>query len=128
MNKRSIIAGITLILISSQPLLGIPKTKLAPREKYLVLDSRVIASVDNARLAVGKVTKHSANPLFIEDKATVEERKKTRYRARGREMGICYATSKDGLVWKKPELGLMNYDPKNRSNRAFFMHLSFRVL
>ena len=118
-----------------------------------MLDHRVIAKVDNARLTVGKVTKHSANPLFVEDKAwemrydnlygnviydeeakifkcwyspfiidaewdrkmTLEERKKTRYSESGREMGICYATSKDGIKWEKPELGLMNYDPKNRS-------------
>ena len=155
MNVRSIIAGITLVLISCQTAVGEAKIKLAPREKYLLLDNRVIASSDNARLAVGEVTKHKANPLFVEDKAwemrfdnlygnviydeqekiykcwyspfiidapwsrklTVEERKKTRYRARGREMGICYATSKDGVAWDKPELGLINYDPENRSKR-----------
>jgi hypothetical protein len=128
---------------------------LKPRGKYYVLDSRVIASSDNAKLEVGKVKKHKANPLFVEDKAwemrydnlygnviydekekiykcwyspfiidaewdrkmTVEQRNKKRYPARGREMGICYATSKDGIKWTKPELGLMNYDPKKRRDR-----------
>ncbi|MDP6043994.1 MAG: hypothetical protein QGG25_00180 [Phycisphaerae bacterium] len=123
--------------------------------RFLLLDSRIVEKTVNARLVVGTVEKHKANPLFVEDKAwemrfdnlygnvifdekeniykcwyspfiidapwsrklTVAERKKTRYRARRREMGICYATSKDGLKWNKPELGLMNYDPENRSKR-----------
>jgi hypothetical protein len=155
-NERAIIAAIALVLISRGAALGEAKTKLDPREKYLVLDSRVIAAVDNARLAVGKITRHPANPLFVEDKAwemrfdnlygnviydeqekiykcwyspfiidapwsrklTVEQREKKRYRASRREMGICYATSKDGVTWKKPELGLMDYDPENRSKRG----------
>ncbi|MDP6635389.1 MAG: hypothetical protein QGG42_10850 [Phycisphaerae bacterium] len=155
MNKQSIIASAALVLISCQTAIGQVKTKLAHRQKYYVLDSRVIASTENAKLEVGKVTKHKANPLFVEDKAwemrydnlygniiydqrekiykcwyspfiidaewdrkmTVEQRNKKRYRSGRREMGICYATSKDGIKWEKPELGLMNYDPKNRHKR-----------
>lgn len=68
-----------------------------------------------------KIYKCWYSPFIIDApwsrKMTVEERKKTRYRTRRREMGICYATSKDGIKWEKPELGLMNYDPKNRSKR-----------
>ena len=37
------------------------------RETYLLLDSRVIDTTANARLAVGTVTKHPANPLFGEE-------------------------------------------------------------
>lgn len=40
---------------------------LPPRSKYLLLDSRVIDIVENARLAVGTVKKHPANPLFGEE-------------------------------------------------------------
>jgi len=155
MNKRLVIATASLVLISCHAAAGETKTKLPARAKYYVLDSRVIASVDNAKLEIGKVTKHKANPLFVEDKEwemrydnlygnviydekekiykcwyspfiidaawsrkmTEAERKKKRYRSGRREMGICYATSKDGINWKKPELGLMNYDPKNRHDR-----------
>ncbi|MBT3201021.1 MAG: hypothetical protein HN350_14050 [Phycisphaerales bacterium] len=156
MNKRSIIVAITLILTSGLTAFGQAKTKLPAREKYLVLDSRLIAATDNASLTVGKVTKHPSNPLFVEDKPwemrydnlygnviydeqekiykcwyspfivdadwsknwPLERRDKIRYRpGRGREMGICYATSKDGLTWVKPELGLASYDPKNRTKR-----------
>ena len=35
-----------------------------PREKYVLLDSRLIDTTENARLAVGTAKKHPANPLF----------------------------------------------------------------
>ena len=38
------------------------------RDRYLLLDSRIIANTENAKLALGTVKKHPANPLFIEDK------------------------------------------------------------
>jgi len=41
---------------------------LPAREKYLLLDSRVVDHVENAQLSVGKITKHPANPLFKQDK------------------------------------------------------------
>ena len=33
-----------------------------------------------------------------------------------REMGVCYATSKDGINWDKPELGLLEYDGNTKNN------------
>jgi len=33
-----------------------------------------------------------------------------------REMGVCYATSKDGLVWEKPELGIVEFDGNAKNN------------
>ncbi len=36
--------------------------------KYLLLDERLIDHTENARMVVGTVRKHEANPLFIEDK------------------------------------------------------------
>ena len=35
--------------------------------KHLLLDDRVVESLDNAVLRVGQVEKHPANPLFVED-------------------------------------------------------------
>lgn len=124
------------------------------RSRFLVLDSRIIDSVQNARLTLGKVKKHPANPLFGEDKPwekrfdnlyanvmydnkegiykcwyspfiadnsalgmTLEERKQKRYQAPdNREMAICYATSKDGIVWDKPELGIVEYAGNKANN------------
>jgi len=128
-----------------------PATK---RQRYLLLDARVVDRTENARLTIGTVQKHEANPLFGEDKPwekrfdnlyanvifdaeaglykcwyspfivdrsalgmTLEERKQKRYRAPGnREMAICYATSKDGLAWAKPELGLVAYEGSKATN------------
>ena len=36
--------------------------------KYLLLDSRIIEEVTNAKLEVGTVVKHKANPLFEEER------------------------------------------------------------
>lgn len=39
-----------------------------PRSRFLLLDSRIVEKVENAKLTVGVVHKHEANPLFGEDK------------------------------------------------------------
>ena len=36
--------------------------------KFLLLDHRIIEKTENAKLEVGRVEKHPANPLFVEDK------------------------------------------------------------
>lgn len=46
---------------------------------------------------------------------TLEERKQE-YGKHPQEMGICYATSKDGIAWDKPELGLVDYDGNKTNN------------
>jgi hypothetical protein len=38
------------------------------RNRYLLLDSRIIENTENAKLTIGKVQKHKDNPLFEEDK------------------------------------------------------------
>lgn len=62
---------------------------------------------------------------FILDPATSGtpdlERKKTTYRqALGRspqrEMGVCYAVSRDGLAWQKPELGIVEFGGSSCNN------------
>lgn len=121
--------------------------------RHLLLDSRIVEYVDNAELTLGTVSKHSANPLFEEDKPwerrfdnlyaniiydeeealykcwyspfivshstkgmTIAQRKKEPYGKHVQEMGICYATSKDGINWDKPELGLIDYGGSNANN------------
>jgi len=129
-------------------------TAQAERMRFLLLDSRIIESTDNAKLTVGTVNKHPGNPLFGEDKPwekrfdnlyanviydhedklykcwyspfivdnsakgmTLQQRQKTRYRPPGgREMAICYAVSRDGLKWEKPELGLVDFEGSKRNN------------
>lgn len=38
------------------------------------------------------------------------------YQPRRREMGVCYAESKDGLRWTKPELGLVDFEGSKQNN------------
>ncbi len=57
---------------------------------------------------------------FIVDRAASETPRKQRdsvpYRPRGREMGVCYATSRDGLNWVKPNLGLVEFQGSRANN------------
>ena len=122
--------------------------------RFLLLDSRVVATAENARLVVGTLTKHKANPLFGEDKPwekrfdnvygsviydkgdglhklwynpiivdhsakgmSLEERNRKHYRPpSNREMAICYATSRDGITWEKPDLGLVDFEGSKKNN------------
>jgi hypothetical protein len=124
------------------------------RNRYLLLDSRIIDKTENAQLVIGKVQKHRANPLFAEDRPwekrfdnlyanvmfdeedgiykcwyspfiidesalgmTLAARRQKRYDPpRNREMAICYATSKDGITWVKPELGMVEYEGSKATN------------
>jgi len=124
------------------------------RDRYLLLDSRVVANIENAKLVLGNVQKSESNPLFEEDKPweqrfdnlyanviydeeekifkcwyspfitdisskemTVEQWKETKYRPpHNREMAICYATSKDGITWDKPELGIVEFEGNKANN------------
>ncbi|MCK4294820.1 MAG: HEAT repeat domain-containing protein [Planctomycetes bacterium] len=128
------------------------------RNRYLLLDSRIIEDTENAILTVGAVQKDRRNPLFKEDKpweprfdnvycnVIYDEQDKTykcwyspfiiderttstppekrnpesqnymSSRPRGREMGVCYAVSKDGIHWQKPELGLVEFGGNKKNN------------
>jgi hypothetical protein len=164
-NRKLIFLG-AVILLSSSLSMAIASAQnevkcdaeLNKQKKVLVLDSRVIDNVQNAKLTLGDIKKHPANPLFGEDKpweprfdnvyanviydqqdkiykcwyspfiiderttSTAENRRHPFYTAYlekepdGREMGICYATSKDGIYWDKPELGLVEFDGNKKNN------------
>ena len=47
---------------------------------------------------------------------TIQQRKEKEYGKHDQEMGICYATSKDGIGWEKPELGLVEYEGNKANN------------
>ena len=145
-----ILHGLIIILLSFSQLMSENFNNKNHRSRYLLLDSRIIDKLDNAKLSVGKITKHPANPLFLEDKPwekrfdnlygnviydkenklykcwyspfivdhsakgmTLAEREKPYKDPPNREMGICYAVSKDGITWIKPELGLIEFEGRN---------------
>ena len=47
---------------------GKKSNDVSKRDRYLLLDSRIIDQTISAKLFLGKVKKHTANPLFGEDK------------------------------------------------------------
>jgi len=47
---------------------GAADEKEPQHDRYLLLDSRIIESTQNAKLTLGKIKKHPSNPLFGEDK------------------------------------------------------------
>ena len=135
-----------------------PTANAVSHDRYLLLDSRIIDSTANAKLALGSVKKHTANPLFVADKPweprydnmypnvifdaeeqlykcwycpfIVDERttmtppakrnpNSTQYmsaKPNKRDEAILYATSKDGIHWEKPELGLVEFGGNKRNN------------
>jgi hypothetical protein len=57
--------------------------------------------------------------LFVVDEqyeVTPKEKRVFPYKPGKREMGVCYAVSKDGIGWEKPELGLVDYKGSTRNN------------
>lgn len=142
--------GITMV--------GAASDNTKDRDRYLVLDSRIIAQENNVELTVGAAHKDGNNPLFKEDKPweprfdnpycsviydDEEEIYKcwysifTRSDSKGelpgeglpsekrawvewtegkRRFGVCYATSRDGINWDKPELGLIDFNGSKRNN------------
>jgi hypothetical protein len=59
-------------------------------------------------------------PFIVDSSAhgmTLEERQERNYQdPPNREMAICYATSRDGIQWEKPQLGLVEYDGSKQNN------------
>jgi len=131
-------------------------TKDLSRDRYLLLDSRIIESADNAKLTVGAVRKDRNNPLFKEDKpweprfdnpyvSVIYDQEDKIYKcwysvfiqasqeswikvprdkrawvdwteSRDRRSGVCYATSKDGIHWEKPTLGIIEFQGSRKNN------------
>jgi len=157
-RRRIIITLFVGCLLTAVTSFGKAVDKAFKRDRYLVLDSRVIESTENAELTVGVVQKDKDNPLFGEDKPwemrfdnlypcviydsqdeiykcwynpfivdksakgmTWQERESTKYAHPGptREMCVCYATSKDGIHWEKPELGLIEHGGNRKNNIVF---------
>jgi len=117
-------------------------------QKHLLLDSRVVAEVANARLTLGTPQKHPANPLFQADKpwensmnnlypnviwdeeaqifklwykcvlADKEVIAQMDQPSTVHDVGwyLLYATSKDGVHWDKPELGIHKFAGSSANN------------
>jgi hypothetical protein len=141
----SFLASISLVLTGAIQRAGADERGSG---KHLVLDPRVIASADGARLVPGAVEKDAHNPLLHAQRpwencfnnlypnvhydakqrlfklwyqvvlADKEAMAKLAPPATSREVGFleCYATSKDGVTWQRPELGLFDYGGSTKNN------------
>lgn len=58
--------------------------------------------------------------LFVIDPSSTntprEQRQNTPYQTKGREVGLAYAESKDGINWYKPNLGLVEFNGSKENN------------
>ena len=150
-----VLAAIILVIAGNLVIAGGSLTK---RDRYLVLDSRIIESTENVQLTVGAVQKDKNNPLFKEDKPweprfdnpylsvifdeqeniykcwysifidsvpdegcppeglASEKRAWTDWNEGDRDYGVCYATSKDGINWDKPELKVVEFNGSKKNN------------
>lgn len=123
----------------------------AKETRYLMLDSRIIASTKNAVLRLGSPQKDPKNPLFgetwesrfdnpyskviydpddklykcwysgfvdsqLEEQTPHENRGDIPWEISKRQGGTCYAYSNDGVVWVKPELGLIESHGNKKNN------------
>jgi hypothetical protein len=138
------------LLLACSPVAAEPKPRLVPTDpdKLLLLDRRVVDSVDNARLVPGEVVKEARNPLFQADKpwenslnnlypnllwdeeeglfklwykcVLADEEVIAKMDGPGtvHDVGwyLLYATSRDGLTWDKPALGLFVHDGDRNTN------------
>ena len=107
--------------------------------RQLFLDDYLIASLDNIQRTVNPAKKHSANPLIDRDKSwegrgpvfhTVMRDEKTgKFRmwysgyhnfelpsGTTVRWPTCYAESNDGIIWRKPKIGLFEYEGSKANN------------
>jgi hypothetical protein len=102
----------------------------APPFRRLFLDSMVVEESHALERIFHSAEKHGANPIIRHDKpwegwgpylyGTVlrhDGKLKMWYQTLGKDSAdVCYAESRDGLNWIKPELGILEYKGSKRNN------------
>ena len=107
--------------------------------RQLFVDNRVIDQRINMKRVFNQVRKHETNPILMCDQpwergegAYIERMTLVRderdgllkmwyqpqrtYRDKPGTSSICYATSRDGLTWEKPILGMVEHDGSKENN------------
>jgi len=100
----------------------------------LFVDDHLVAEKSNVVRTYHAFEKHAANPVLVADKpweggtayvyGTVLPAEggvgyRMWYHSWAGEYRMLYATSKDGLAWSKPELGLVEYESSTANNILF---------
>ena len=107
----------------------LPYRQKVGKRKQLLVDDHVIASSKNLRRELGKVTKlNGGRPVMVRDQpwekvctyygTALHDGKKFQlwYRASYSPWALGYAESIDGVNWKKPKLGLVEFGGTKQNN------------
>jgi hypothetical protein len=139
-------AGATalLVLLSSVPTLAEPGPTASPltvgRQRQLFLDDRVIESTKNLTRRLHRPRRHPANPLLegarswekwlleVNGRAVLYDPAARRFRMwygahlvdesapTGIRYKVCYAFSEDGIRWRRPRLGQVEWEGSRENN------------
>jgi len=122
--RRYLILDSRVVERGEHVVLRVGKVKKDPRNPLFAEDKAWEARFDNL---YANVVREPGTGLyrcwyspFIVDEAVRttprSERKSKPYRALKREMGVCYAESNDGIVWRKPALGIVDFEGSRDNN------------
>ena len=117
------------------------------RTDLFLHDDYLVAETQGLTLTPGTIRKHPANPILVKDKpwevgnlnytCVMQDREEGLYKmwyqvirrkpgGGGNESWCMYATSKDGLQWEKPSLGIVEYQGSKANNIVLHEHEGIR--
>ena len=128
MNTRYLVIDSRIIESTVNAKLVVMAAKKDPRNPLFGEDNPWEKRYDNLYANVlydeqEKLYKSWYSPFIVDQSSRgmkIGERQKKKYKPqKGREMGVCYATSQDGIVWDRPNLGLVEYDGSKNNNIVY---------
>jgi len=106
-------------------------------QKQLFVDDHIIEQMDNLKRVMNQPKKYPGNPVLVPDRpwegfrahmygSVIYDRQAELFKmwywaGTGSTMSGAYATSKDGIHWDKPDLGLSEFEGSKRNNRVGWM-------
>lgn len=116
-------------------------------EELFLHDDGIVDRSQGLALTPATVRKHPGNPILVKDRpwevgllnytCVLQDREEGLFKmwyqiirpkagGGGNESWCLYATSPDGLVWEKPELGIVEHDGSTRNNILFYEYEGIR--
>ena len=130
------IATVLLLLaieVSADPVVPLKIGK----QKQLFVDNYIVEQMDGVHKTLNQPKKHPGNPVLTPDRpgegnrahmygSVIYDRQAKLFKmwywtGVGSTMSGAYATSKDGIHWDKPDLGLVQFQGSKRNNRVGWM-------
>ena len=134
------LCSFSLCCVRSLPVSAAQKTIQVGKYRQLFVDDHLIANMRGVQRVLGEVKRHPANPVLVSEHPwegvevylygtvlydAAEETFKMWYFAWGPAIHGrgCYATSKDGIHWVKPKLGLIDFQGSTANNITKLFHV-----